>query len=77
MKITFECYLIYFAILYSILTGILAFNLQEENITWVVIKILNCSLILLGPILFTICLVGFYNIKGIAKVCNLHGIETG
>jgi hypothetical protein len=27
-----------------------------------------------GPILFTFCLYGVYNLKGLSHICGIHGI---
>ena len=53
MRITFECYAIYCAILCVILTGVLAFNMSDDTIDWVARKVVNISFIVFGPILFT------------------------
>jgi len=70
----FECYATYFAILSTILTGVLAFNLRDESIDWVAMKVVNVSFLMFGPVLFTLCMAGFYNVKGLSRVCEFHGI---
>merc|ERR1711939_943822 len=74
MRMCFECYAIYCAILCTILTGVLAFNMRDESIDWVARKVVNVSFLMFGPLLFTLCVVGFYNVKGLSRVCGLHGI---
>jgi len=73
----FECYAIYCAILCTVLTGVLAFNFRDETVDWVARKVVNISFIVFGPLLFTLCLCGFYNVKGLSRVCGLHGIQDG
>ena len=75
MRMVFECYAIYSAVLCTLLTAALAFNLSDESVDWVARKVVNVSFIIFGPVLFTMCMVGFYNIKGLSKVCGLHGIQ--
>lgn len=77
MRMCFECYAIYCAILCTILTGVLAFNMRDESIDWVARKVVNVSFLMFGPLLFTLCVVGFYNVKGLSRVCGLHGIQDG
>ena len=77
MRMCFECYAIYCAILCTILTGVLAFNMRDESIDWVARKVVNVSFLMFGPLLFTLCMVGFYNVKGLSRVCGLHGIQDG
>lgn len=74
MRITFECYAIYCAILCVVLTGVLAFNMTDDTVDWVARKVVNVSFIIFGPILFTLCMMGLFNIKGLSLVCGLHGI---
>mmetsp|Transcript_17389 Transcript_17389/g.29257 ORF Transcript_17389/g.29257 Transcript_17389/m.29257 type:complete len:111 (-) Transcript_17389:381-713(-) len=75
MRMCFECYAIYCAVLCTMLTGVLAFNLSDQSIDWVARKVINISFLVFGPVLFTICMGGFYNIKGLSRVCGLHGIQ--
>jgi hypothetical protein len=56
------------------LTGALAIGLSDDGVEWVAIKVINVSSLIFGPILFTICLIGWSNIKGLTKVCGLHSI---
>ena len=74
MRIALECYAVYCAILSTLLTGALAFNVPDNWIDWVARKIINTSALVFGPVLFTLCLYGLYNIRALASVCNLHGI---
>ena len=62
MRIVFECYSIYSAVLCVVLTGALAINLSDEKIEWLATKIVNISFLLYGPILSTICIYGIRDI---------------
>ena len=77
MRMCLECYATYFALLSTFLTGALTFNLSDASIDWVANKAINISFLMFGPVLFTICVAGFYNIKGLSLVCEFHGIEQG
>ena len=74
MRIVFECYSTYCAILCVVLTGALAVGLSDDGVEWVAIKVINVSSLIFGPILFTICLIGWSKIKALTKVCGLHNI---
>lgn len=75
MRIVFECYSIYSAVLCVVLTGALAVNLSDTKIEWLAIKIVNISFLLYGPLLSTICLYGIKDIKGLSRICTLQGIS--
>ena len=68
-----EGYAIYCAILCTVLTGILALNLNDQAIDWVARKIVNLSFLMFGPVLFTLCLWGWWNFKGLSSVCGISG----
>lgn len=68
-----EGYAIYCAILCTVLTGILAINLNDQAIDWCARKIVNLSFLMFGPVLFTLCLWGWWNFKGLSRVCGLSG----
>ena len=71
MRIVFECYSIYSAVLCVVLTGALAINLSDDKIEWLAIKIVNISFLLYGPILTTICLYGVKDMKALSRICTL------
>ena len=75
MRIIFEGYAIYVAIIVTLLTAILAFNLSDEAIIWVAKKVINISALVFGPLLFTLCAYRIYHFKALSKVCGLKGIE--
>ena len=75
MRIVFECYAIYSAILCFILTGVLAIGASDDTIEWVAIKIINISFMIYGPLLTTICIYGFFHVKALAAVCTINGIS--
>jgi hypothetical protein len=76
MRIVFECYSIYSAVLCVVLTGALAINISDEKIEWLATKIVNISFLLYGPILSTICIYGIRDIKGLSRICTLKGISS-
>lgn len=73
MRMVMEGYAIYCAMLCTILTGVLAFNLTDQAIDWVARKLVNLSFLMFGPILFTLCLYGWWNFKGLSRVCGISG----
>ena len=75
MRICLECYAIFCAVICTALTGCLSFNLSDSAIEWVAKKVINISFIVFGPILFTFCLYGLYNLKGLSHICGIHGIQ--
>lgn len=75
MRIVFECYAIYSALLCFLLTGVLAVGASDDTIEYVAIKIINVSFMIYGPLLTTICLYGFTHVKALAAVCTVNGIQ--
>ena len=75
MRMVLEGYAIYSAILCTVLMGALTVNCSEASLDKLLLQILNVTYILFGPLLFTICLYGFYNIKAIASVCGIRIIK--
>lgn len=71
MRIVFECYSIYSAVLCVVLTGALAINISDDKIEWLAQKIVNVSFMLYGPVLITICIYGIQDIKGLSRVCTI------
>ena len=76
MRIVFECYSIYSALLCVVLTGALAINISDEKIEWLATKIVNISFLVYGPNLSTICIYGMRDIKGLSRICTLQGISN-
>lgn len=75
MRIVFECYAIYSALICTLLTLILALGFTDYYLEKVARKVINVSFLLYGPVLMTICLYGFTDIKALARICTLHGIS--
>jgi hypothetical protein len=71
MRIVFECYSIYSAVLCVVLTGALALNISDQKLEWLAQKIVNISFMLYGPILTTICAYGVRDIKGLSRICTI------
>lgn len=76
MRIVFECYAIYSAIICTLLTLCLALNFDDFVLEKVARKVINLSFLLYGPVLLTITFYGFTEIKGLSKICTLHGISN-
>jgi hypothetical protein len=74
MRMVFEGYAIYCALVCTVLTCALAFNLTDDGVVWVATKVVNVSFIVFGPLMFSICFYGLFNIKYLSKVCGLKGI---
>lgn len=77
MRIVFECYAIYSALLCFVLTGVLAVGASDDTIEYVAVKIINISFMIYGPLLTTICLYGFFHVNALAAVCTINGIQHG
>ena len=75
MRIVFECYAIYSAVICTALTSVLALGLPDDKIEWVARKVINISFLLYGPILTTLCLYGFSDSRALSRICTLHGIS--
>ena len=71
MRIIFECYAIYSAIVCTALTSVLALGLDDDKIEWVARKVINVSFLLYGPVLVVLCSYGFTEVKALSKVCTL------
>ena len=77
MRVAFECYAIYSAVLCVILCFALALNLEHDKIEWVARICINASFMLYGPIMFSLSLFGCYYYKPIMSVCLVNGIAPG
>lgn len=76
MRIVFECYAIYSALICTLLTLVLALGFSDFYLEKVARKVINLSFLLYGPVLMTVCLYGFNDIKALSKICTLHGISN-
>ena len=77
MRVVFECYAVYSALLCSVLCVALALNLDHHHIEMVAKYSINVSFLIYGPVLFTVCMLGFYNHKALTSVCLVNGISPG
>ena len=75
MRIVFECYAIYSAVICSSLTFALAIGLNDDKLEWLARKVINISFLIYGPILGTICIYGMTNMKALSRICTLSGIS--
>lgn len=75
MRMAFECYAIYSAVICTTLTTFLAFGFDDDQLEWLAKKIINVSFIIYGPVMTTICCYGFSDFKALSRVCTLHGIS--
>lgn len=75
MRIVFECFAIFSAFICTLLTLALTFGLSDDNIEWVARKVVNMFFLLYGPILTTLCVFGFSEIKQLSRICTMHGIS--
>ena len=74
MRMVFECFAIYSALICTTLTMILALGFSDDKIEWVARKVINISFLLYGPVLLTVCMYGCGEMKGLSRICTLHGI---
>ena len=76
MRIVFECFAIFSAIICSLLTLVLTLQLSDDSIEWVARKVVNMFFLLYGPILTTLCIYGFTELKQLSRICTMHGISS-
>ena len=76
MRIVFECYAIYAAMICTVLTLILALGFSDEKIEWVAKKVINISFLLYGPVQVTVCAYGCTEFNALSRICTLHGITN-
>lgn len=75
MRIVFECFAIFSAIICSLLTLVLTLQLSDDSIEYVARKVVNMFFMLYGPILTTLCVYGFTEIQQLSRICTMHGIS--
>lgn len=73
MRIIFECFAIYGAVLCSSLTLAICLNLSDDQIEWLAKKCINTAFLFYGPLLFLLCFYGLLDIKNLSLVCNVQG----
>ena len=76
MRIIFECYAIYSALICTVLTLVLSFGASDDSVEWIAKKVVNTSFLLYGPILTVLCVYGMFDIKALSKICTVHGISA-
>lgn len=75
MRLVFESYAIYSALICVSLTTVLALGFSDDHIEFVARKVINISFLIYGPVLFTICLYGLKDINALSCICTVHGIS--
>jgi hypothetical protein len=75
MRIVFEGFAIFSALVCTLLTLALTLNLSDDNIEWCARKVVNLSFLLYGPILTTLCIYGFFEAKQLSRICTMHGVS--
>lgn len=75
MRLVFECYAIYSAIICTLLTLALALNLPEEKLEWVARKTINVSFMMYGPVLASVCLFGTKDLEALSHLCTVNGMQ--
>jgi hypothetical protein len=76
MRIAFECFAIYSAVICTLLTFALAFSLSDEKLEWVARKTINVSFMIYGPVMCAISLFGMRDVKSLSHMCTINGIQT-
>ena len=71
MRIAFECYAIYSAVICTLLTFALALALSDEKLEQLARKVINVSFIIYGPLMMVLCIVGARNMKALSTVCTI------
>jgi hypothetical protein len=73
MRIVFQCYAIYAAVICTVLTATLAFNLPDKWVESIARAIINVCYLVFGPVLLTFVNYGFTHFKSLAFVCSPRG----
>ena len=73
MRVVFQCYAIFCAMICTILSTSLAIGLSEKWIEAIAKTAVNTCYLMFGPVLLTFTNLGFSNIWGIAFICDLNG----
>jgi hypothetical protein len=74
LRMAFECYAIYSAVICTALTFALAFNLSDEKLEWLARKTINVSFLIYGPVLTAISMFGTKDLKALSHMCTINGI---
>ena len=75
MRIVFECYAIYSAVICTMLTFALAFAFSDDALEWIARKTINLSFLIYGPILATVCIMGLRDVKSLMHSCTVNGVQ--
>ena len=76
MRIVFECYAIYSALICPALCMVLALSFGDDKIEWVARKVINISFMIYGPVMSFLCMCGIHNIHSLARVCTVNGMSA-
>ena len=75
MRLVFESYAIYSALICCALTTVLALNFGDDHIEFVAKKVINFTFLIYGPVMFTLCMYGLKDIEALSCICTVHGIS--
>lgn len=73
LRIVFQCYAIYAALVCTTLTSMLAFNCSDQFVENVARLIINLCFMVFGPILLTFVNYGFVHFKQLSFICTPRG----
>ena len=74
MRIVFQCYAIFAAVVCTILTAAIAFNLPDNAVELIARGIINICFLVFGPVLLVFVNYGFVHFKNLAFICSPRGI---
>ena len=74
MRIVFQCYALFGALVMVILTSTVAFNLEESTQEFVAKHTINLCYLVAGPLLLVFVQYGFVHFKNLAFLCSPRGI---
>lgn len=75
MRIVFECYAIYSAVMCTALTLALAVNLPDNLLESLAKRVINVSFLIYGPVMTAVCLFGLKDIKALSHMCTINGMQ--
>ena len=74
MRIVFQCYAIFAAVVCTILTGAIAFSLPDNAVEMTARGMINLCYLVFGPVLLVFVNYGFAHFKSLAFICSPRGI---
>ena len=74
MRIVFQFYSMFVAVMCSLLTAAVAFGLEEQKLELLARLVINLSYFAFGPLLLCFVNYGFSHFKNLAFVCSPRGI---